>query len=104
MWEREDLVRERARAEHRILVWPEPHLVGAPSLRAFSMNRVIIELTAQWWAPQCDQPESLQIATIREEASLVFQKETFVVQVLHSTCFQVALVHNKGTKLRRTRS
>lgn len=36
MWEREDLVRERARAEHRILVWLEPHLVGAPSLRAFS--------------------------------------------------------------------
>lgn len=70
MWEHQPLLRDRARAEGRLLVWPELHLVGAPSKRAFAMNKLVIDITAEWWAPQCDEPESLQIASIREEAKV----------------------------------
>ena len=68
MWENDSVIRDRARSKGALLVWPEPRLVGAPSKRAFGMNKVVLDLTAQWWCPQRDAPESLQVATIREEA------------------------------------
>ena len=70
MWEDKSLIRDRARSLKKILDWPTVngvYLVGAPSKRAFAMNKVILDLTAQWWTPQRDYPESVQIALIREE-------------------------------------
>eukprot|EP00435_Cladocopium_sp_Y103_P038929 s2152_g10.t1 len=70
MWEDKSLIRDRARSLKKLLDWPTVngvHLVGAPSKRAFAMNQNIMELTAQWWVPQRDYPESVQIALIRAE-------------------------------------
>ena len=70
MWERNGLIRDRSRSQNCLLEWPEPRLVGAPSMRAFSMNRTILEITARWWCPQVDLPETVSVVDIRMQVGV----------------------------------
>ena len=69
----------------KLLDWPTVngvYLVGAPSMRAFAMNKDILDLTAQWWTPQRDYAESVQIALIREEAGLTARNKLNLISQL----------------------
>lgn len=67
-WEHEALIRQRARDTQALMAWPQPHLVGAPSKRAFAMNRTVLEQVAKWWCPQVFDPQTVPIQRIRDEA------------------------------------
>lgn len=70
-WESETHIRARARVKHCLLDWPEPRLVGAPSKRAFAMNKLVLEKVAEWWCPQKDLPQTVSIDLVRAEVSHV---------------------------------
>ena len=85
LWEDKSLIRDRARSLKKLLDWPTVngvYLVGAPSMRAFAMNKDILDLTAQWWTPQRDYAESVQIALIREEAGLTARNKLNLISQL----------------------
>lgn len=70
-WENCAMIRERTRSLKKLLDWPivaGHYQVGAPSARAFAMNKVILDITAEWWCPQRDYAESVQIRSIRDQA------------------------------------
>ena len=64
------MIRERVRDHSKLLLWPEPRLVGAPSKRSFAMNRMVLEIVAKWWCPQAEAAESVPVAKIRAESRL----------------------------------
>lgn len=70
LWEENGNIRDRARMNKALCEWPAPHLVGAATKQAFSLNKVILEKTALWWCTQHQIPQSVPINLIRIEAGL----------------------------------
>lgn len=67
-WEADAALRNRARQNDRITVWPNPQSIVVASMRAAGMNNKVLELTAQWWVDQSDRPASIPIGPIRDQA------------------------------------
>ena len=72
-WERDPVVRDRARSIKSLLDWPvvdKLHLVGHANMRSFLINARVIEMTAAWWCEQVEEAQSVRIETIRKEGRL----------------------------------
>ena len=67
-WEAEALLRNRARQNGIVTVWPDKKTVGVPSMKACGQNSVLLKITAQWWVQYCEQPASIPIDLLRDEA------------------------------------
>lgn len=67
-WEADAALRNRARVNDRITVWPNPQSIGVASMRAAGMNNKLLELTAQWWVERSDRPAAIPIDPIRDQA------------------------------------
>lgn len=69
MWEEESLLRNRARLNDRLTMWPDTKSVGIASTKSCSLNSRCLELLARWW---CDKnPEGpcvIPITVLRDEA------------------------------------
>ena len=48
-WESDSLLRNRARQNGCMTVWPSPAAVGVASIKACSMNSKALEILAKWW-------------------------------------------------------
>ena len=71
MWEHDAVTRERARVVQALMQWPTVHgrqLLGVPSKRSFLMNTRVLEISARWWCPQVEDPQTAQIPKIKEQA------------------------------------
>ena len=69
MWEEESLLRNRARLNDRLTMWPDSKSVGIASTKSCSLNVKCLELLARWW---CDKnpegPCAIPISVLRDEA------------------------------------
>ena len=68
MWEGEQELRTLGREKNQLTKWPSPSCIGIPSIKACSLNHVALEYVAQWWTAQSDQPASVPIDLVRNEA------------------------------------
>ena len=72
-WEADALLRNRARQNERVTVWPDPKSMGVSSMKACSQNARVLELIAHWWVERSDKPSSIPIDDIRAEAGLIIK-------------------------------
>ena len=77
-WEAVGLIRNRARQNGALTVWPDTKSQGVASMKACAMNSDLLKVTAQWWVQYCDQPASIPIDLIRAEVRVESKNvETF---------------------------
>ena len=69
-WDSKVFVRERMRAEHKLLIWPSKAMVGAASIPSLCLNRFIIAEVLLEWCPFCHEPKAPPIDWIRREAGV----------------------------------
>ena len=48
-WESDGLLRNRARQNGCLTMWPSPATMGVASIKACSMNAKALEILAKWW-------------------------------------------------------
>ena len=72
-WEANALVRQQLRDEQRLLSWPSKATTGVASQRALILNRVPVMVAVSEWAAVCNEPKSVPIDWIREEACGVYR-------------------------------
>ena len=66
-WEAVALIRNRARQNGTLTVWPDQKTAGVASMKACAMNCDLLKVTAQWWVQYCEHPASIPIDVIRAE-------------------------------------
>ena len=72
LWENKNSLRNRARAEKTLLLWPNKEAIGIPSIKAIKLNADALLCTIHWWTSRSDEPKTLPIDMIRSEVPLVF--------------------------------
>ena len=60
--------RLRDRAEGTFTRWPSNECIGVPSVKAMSLNHVMLEIVALTWCPLHSAPKMLPIELCRREA------------------------------------
>ena len=72
-WEADALLRNRARQNERVTVWPDPKSMGVSSMKACSQNARVLQLISHWWVERSDKASSIPIDEIRAEAGLIIK-------------------------------
>lgn len=66
-WEGRKCLRARARENGLLTMWPKPEQIGVATSPACALNAVPLTLLAEWWAPQCAEPQTVPIGPLRAE-------------------------------------
>lgn len=72
MWDQDVFLRNRGRELGRLTAWPDVKTMGVASMKACSLNVVLLEHTAKWWVVHSKLPSAIGIKKIRAEASDLF--------------------------------
>ena len=66
--ERSEFCRTAARANHRLLTWPSPNLIGSANLKTLGPNEQAICVVLQMWTGLCNVPRPPPVQWLRKEA------------------------------------
>ena len=95
LWENDQGIRNRARMDGQLCVWPEHKLIGISSIKACVLNSKPLTLAAEWWTRQQLKPAAIPIKLIRKQAGLklkrvclvaIPQNLFFIVQLFSMLC------------------